>query len=197
MLCALKNKRIASTVCLLLVCIMLMSLPGCAKQEKAAVRFTKESDFSGATVASITGAVCDVRMSEIVDNVHYLYYDDVVGMVEALSKGEVDAIVDEDFTCRMITERREGLVRVPLSAAKTGFGYLLRKNSEYTDEINGIVESLYEDGTIARLQDKWIYGDQSRRSIDYSKYDLSDRGKGVLRVICTTDIEPMSYVGGR
>jgi polar amino acid transport system substrate-binding protein len=80
----------------------------------------------------------------------------------ALSEGEIDALVADLPTAFTVAgELRDGLMVGQLpdtSGDVEQFGIVLDKDSSLTPCVSSAVESLRDDGTLARLQQQWLAG---------------------------------------
>lgn len=187
-------KRKAGKRACALLCALALSagLTVSAAAAQGEARFSALEDFSGATVATMTGTTHDRTMSAIVDNVEYQYYDDVSSMLLALQNGAVDAMVCDLPIAQLAVARQPGLVVFPEIVAEDSYGLGLQKDSPLTDQVSAIIERFQADGTLDALEAEWIGADDSAKTVDVGEYDAPN---GVLRYAHDSTMEPMSYVG--
>ena len=78
----------------------------------------------------------------------------------ALAAGQIDALVVDLPTALYLTavEIEGGAIVGQLSGSASGdkFGLVLDKGSKLTAAVSAAVDALKEDGTLAKLQDKWL-----------------------------------------
>lgn len=55
-------------------------------------RYEDVSDFDGANIAILSGSVLDKSLEGILHEVAYKRYEDIAGQLEALRKGDVEAV---------------------------------------------------------------------------------------------------------
>ena len=107
------------------------------------------------------GITSDVNYVDILLNPeNIVFYDKVSDAFDALEAGEIDYVVARTSVGTRYAANRKGILNcVQDSSTYTSFlGYAaLPENAELIDEINGAVMALRSDGTVNRLQKKWLY----------------------------------------
>ncbi len=184
-------KRFAAGILLALMCLSLFS--GCA--QRAEVKFSQLSDFDGKNIGVVTGSVFDTLVSPYVSDAKYLSYTDISGEVAALKKGDIDAMASDLPVARLLVAEHPDLAIFPQVLVEDEYGFALVKGSEYTEKFTQLIEKFTEDGTVDALIEKWFSGDAEKMVIDWSQYNLNDRGNGVLRFTYENTQTPMSYSG--
>ena len=164
-----------------------------AKADDASARFTALSDFSGASVGSVTGSAHDQILSEIVDGVDFQYYDDFPSQLLALQNGILDAIITDLPLAQLAVARQSDLAIFPETIAPDSYGLGLAKDSPLTAQVSALVEEYLADGTLEALEQKWFGADESVKVIEIEPYDAPN---GTLRYAHDSNLEPMSYVSG-
>ncbi len=119
-------------------------------------------------------------------------YNSPYECTEALKNGRISAyIIDEPMADHQIKETT-GLTCMTEHIAEDYYGFMLnKKNSDLCNSINTVIEKLRNDGTLDRLQDKWINGNGEQAiTLD----ETVDKSKGVLNVGVPLDAIPFSYI---
>ena len=182
-------KRACALLCTLALSVGLMASAAAAQ---GGARFSTLEDFSGATVATMTGSSHGELMRASVGDVECQYYDDVSSMLLALQNGVVDGVVTDLPVAQLSMARQPGLAIFPESIAPDSYGLGLPKDSPLTDQISAILEGYEADGTLDALAEKWMGADESVKQLEMEDYDAPN---GVLRYAHVSTSEPMSYVG--
>ncbi len=184
-------------ICLLLVLIVLFSLFGCGSDENEN-GFTVHSieDFVGKNIAMPTGCTYDVSIEKELGKVNPLFYNDISSQVEALRKGDVQAIVNDSPVAVLLVNENPDLTVYPEIAVKVDYGFAFGKGDERAEEFSRVIREYRANGSMKELEDKWInHYAASETLIDYSQFDLSDKGRGSIRFQFYTDGEPLAFVG--
>ena len=107
----------------------------------------KDSKFANATKANIKD---DIQT-----------FNDDAALAQALDAGQIDALVTSTVECVYMVQSEQVkdakvLGRLPDSEDKSGMGIVLPKDSKLTAAVTKAVDDLNADGTIKKLQDKWL-----------------------------------------
>ena len=183
------ERRACALLCALALAVGLIASAAAAQD---GARFSTLEDFSGATVATMTGSSHGELMRASVGDVECQYYDDVSSMLLALQNGVIDAMVTDLPVAQLSMARQPGLAIFPESIAPDSYGLGLPKDSPLTDQISAILEGYEADGTLDALAEKWMGADESVKQLEMEDYDAPN---GVLRYAHVSTSEPMSYVG--
>ena len=150
-------------------------------------------DLNGKRLAILVGTSLDFTMSKHLDYAQFIYFDTFAMMDQALLNGDVDAIVgDFPILGRVAAERPD--LRLLDKELKTGesYGFATRPDeSVLCGRINGAVKELRNDGTLARLADKWLKGGKGK---DESPAESDDAKGKLLRMGTYPTLPPFSYL---
>ena len=167
------------------------------KSDKEAInKYNSLADLAGRTVGIILGANHDIFASAKIPDVKIEYFNDLSAVTLALQNEKIDAFANTLPTAISMTHEHKDIAYIsePLEVTDT---YSAFTNSEKGRKICGeyaeFIKSLWDDGTIKRLADKWIYSeDENARTLeDYSQ--LPD-ANGVLKMAIDTGRMPFAYV---
>jgi polar amino acid transport system substrate-binding protein len=121
------------------------------------------ADLKGLTIGAATGTTSFDAIEKVIQPTAgaqaFNSNDDAKA---ALSAGQVDAIVVDLPTAFYLTavELDGGLIVGQLEGATAGdlFGLVLDKDSKLTTKVSAAVDALKANGTLKKLQDKWLAG---------------------------------------
>ena len=119
----------------------------------------KDSRFANATkVSDLKDATVGVK-ANIKDDIQT--FNDDAALAQALDAGQIDALVTSTVECVYMVQSEQVkdakvLGRLPDSEDKSGMGIVLPKDSKLTAAVTKAVDDLNADGTIKKLQDKWL-----------------------------------------
>ncbi len=186
-----RNKSVLTA----LLVALLLSLTGCAEKDETFV-YTSLSDFSNRNIGAYTGTALDTVTSAIIPGITWHYYDDNAGSLEALKKGDIDAILADEPVAKAIVAERGEYAVFPEVISADKYGYILKKDSGLTSKFSSVIEEFSSDGTIEKLREKWFSGDSSKMTIDWSGYNIKKRANGTLKYAYEPTVYPMSYTAG-
>lgn len=169
---------------------------GCSDQASAGTTYHTLTDFEGTTVATLTGSLYDQVLDGKLSGLSYNHYDDLTTELEALKKGDVEAVALDGPVAQMAAAQRpEEFVVFPEVITSDNYSMILKKDSPLTDVVSETVRGLKADGTVEELAKKWLSGDEEKMKIDWSSYDISERANGTLRFAFDGTNMPMLYIG--
>lgn len=191
-----KTKRLMLHRFLLLLLECLLLLSGCGSDHATQKQFASLSDFNGGKIGTLTGATYGQLMQEDYPDIAWSYYEDLATMIVALKKGDVEALVLDSPVAELAAAQYPAELAVyPEVISACDFSMLMQKDGELTEPVSEVIRQLEADGTLDALRKKWCSGDEEIMRIDWSGYDLSDRGGGTLRFAIDPTTMPMVYIG--
>ena len=186
------------TMAALVLCFLLLFAGGCGARKEAGQQKTFEmlEDFNGQDVGTFTGATYEQLMAEDYEGIAWHYYDDTATMIAALQKGDIATIVLDSPVAELTAAQfPDELAIFPQVITACDFSMILKKDSSLTEPVSEVVRELKADGTVDMLKKKWFSGDDEIMRIDWSQYDTTDRGNGVLRLAFDPSLIPMASIG--
>lgn len=130
------------------------------KKDSKFANATKVSDLKDATVGVMVGTLAyDYAKANIKNDIQT--FNDDAALAQALDAGQIDALVTSTVECVYMVQSEQVkdakvLGRLPDSEDKSGMGIVLPKDSKLTAAVTKAVDDLNADGTIKKLQDKWL-----------------------------------------
>lgn len=187
-----------SVVCGLVMLAVMGILAGCTKNVREDTVYRTLQDFEEKGIATLTGSLYDDVLDRQFAHLEYYHYDDLTTELEALKKGDVEAVALDSPVAQMAAAQRpEEFAVFPEIISSDAYSMILKKGSGLTDKVSAVIEELQADGTIDALIDKWLCGDETQMKIDWSSYDLSERVNGTLRFAFDGTNMPMLYMRER
>ena len=153
-------------------------------------------DFDGKKIGIILGANHDIFVAEKIPNAQIEYFSDLSAITLALKTGKIDAFTNTLPTAIYMTYEHKDMsyISEPLENTYTYSAFTNSdKGHKFCDEYAEFVKSLWDNGTIKQLLDKWIYSEDelSRTTEDYSKLPADN---GILKMAIDTGRMPFAYV---
>ena len=155
-----------------------------AAQAKTAGSAAALADLEDAVIGVLSGTNIAGVVTEHMPDTQILLYNTTADLVMAVKSGKVDAIAMDEPVARHMQAEDPSLAEVPGLVGEFEYAFVLGKSESgeaLCEELSEYIRSLWEDGTIKTLQEKWFDGGKADilDSVDYS--ELPDV-KGTLRL---------------
>ncbi len=180
---------------LLLVALACVLAPtrALADGAQATPTYQKLDELAGKHFAYVNGSVYDQRVEEKIEGTTKSFYPSLAECVAAVEAGKADAAVQLSYCCQLAVNRRPGTVALlPEPIADVSEGFFFPRGSSLTAEFNKLIARFGEDGTLAKLEQKWVAADESGKTLPEQDWNAPN---GTLRFVTSGVIEPFSYVG--
>ena len=150
-------------------------------------------ELAGKDFAYVNGSVYIQNIQERLEGTTDAFYPSLAECVVAVESGKADAAVQLSYCCEYAVNQRPGTVTLlPEPVADVSEGFFFKHGSDLTGQFNDIINKFSEDGTLAKLEEKWVAADESGKTLPEQDWDAP---KGTLKFATTGVIEPFSYVG--
>lgn len=120
----------------------------------------KNVHLSGKKVGVQMGSVYEKMIKDewqpTIANITLRSLSKVPDLIQDFKSGRLDAIILGVMEGENIVKSHSGLKLVPLSQTETFNAIALPKNSPLTEPINKVIKKFEADGTLKKLQDKWL-----------------------------------------
>lgn len=184
------------TVCLLLCLILLLGSLGfsasAASEEPQKSSLTLE-DCDGKTLGVLTGSIHDALAKQYFPHAELRYYTALSDMVTAALSGVIDGFSCDILTTYALLRENDSFAFIdePLTSVPTAFAFpKTAEGSALRDQMDEFLSAAEDDGTLARLQDKWLQYDCADHDVDLSCLD-GNRETLILATACSG--KPISY----
>lgn len=130
------------------------------RKDSKYAKATSLADLKGATVGTMVGTNAYTQVKDKVDQNVQTFNDDAA-LAQALDSGQIDALATSTVECVYMVQSdqvKNGVVlgRINGSEEPDGMGIVLAKDSVLTKKVDTAMKALIKDGTIKKLQDKWL-----------------------------------------
>jgi polar amino acid transport system substrate-binding protein len=115
-----------------------------------------QAQLSSAKIVCQLGSSMEIWLKNNVPNVSYGTTDNNNQAIEALKAGHYDCVFMDEIQATTFCKKNPGLEASHIATSGDGYSIALKKNSALMREINIALEKLQEDGTINKLQEKYL-----------------------------------------
>lgn len=174
------KKRIQNSLAGLLCLCMVLALCGCGGQLQSYRPIDNVEDLDGRKIGVTMGYAADYILSSRDGRDMFLYrYDTNADMLMALCYRQVDAIVVDALTWKVINNSNQGLHRVEDPAAQDGsILYSRRDRADLRDAFNAFIAEYRQTREYAELADRLLNFDGS--NYEYQPRELTGTGEKVV-----------------
>ena len=114
-------------------------------------------DLAGKNVCSVEGSTPAQNIRDKYPDAKLTLFDVYSKCADALSNGQVDAVVIDNAPAKSFVEANPGLKILDTAYAQEDYAIGVAKgNTALLDAINGALEELQADGTLQAIVDKYI-----------------------------------------
>ncbi len=162
--------------------------PGWAGEQ--AVRYEKFADLNGKRIGVLNGTFFDYVVNDTLDLTQMFYYETTDELFEALERGEIDCVVDDEPIMRFFISRHPGRgFRVLELLEPSGYAFPMRKDSAaLRAAIDKELRAMLDDGTVEDIVTRWMEGTTVRPP------ERPVVGGRVVRAGIFSEAEPFAFV---
>ena len=113
-------------------------------------------DLAGKKIGTQRGTTGYIYCSDDFGDENVVAYDNGLTAVQALTNGQVDAVVIDNAPAKEFVAANPGLKILDTSYAEEDYAIGMAKNSPLEDAVNSALEELKADGTLQSIVDKYI-----------------------------------------
>lgn len=190
---------------LALMGVMAVSMFGCGNSDangkaetEGAEKLTieKPEDLAELTIGVQTGTTGDSYGTDVVNNDSQMKrYNKGADAIQALKTGKIDCVVIDSLPAQKFVEANDDLEIIENIWEPEEYAICLSKdNTELTEEINGALAELKEDGTLDKIMGNYI-GDEPG-SFQYESPEGTEYPNGKLVMATNAEFEPWEYKNG-
>jgi polar amino acid transport system substrate-binding protein len=166
-------------------------LGGCAEDPQSDI--TSLDDIATARIAVIEGSIYDQLTEQLYPDAPKLYYKTSSDIIAALRSGKVDCLLANKVAADEIIRETGDLRHLDEYLGYEDLAPLISPYKEgLCEEINEVLAEMKEDGSLERLQQKWLYGPPEDAVM--GSYELSGEN-GTLSLATSSDFVPFSFRG--
>lgn len=168
-------------------------VPLCIYAQDVTPEYKTLEELSGKRFAYVNGSVYNQNVQDRIEGTSEEFYPSLSECVAAVEAGKADAAVQLSYCCQLVVNRRPGTVALlPEAVVEVSEGFFFPHESELTENFNEVIRKYSEDGTLAKLEEKWVASDESGKTLPEQDWDAPN---GTLKFATSGVIEPFSYVG--
>jgi polar amino acid transport system substrate-binding protein len=145
-------------------------------------------DLEGKVIGVQLGTVGDLYASDVKD-ASVQQYNKGADAVQALKQGKVDAVIIDNAPAEEFVAKNDDLEILSDKYDPEEYAIAIKKgNDELTDEINGALKTLSENGTLDKIESNWIGEDKGNNP--YTSPSNVERTKGTLTMATNAEFPP-------
>jgi polar amino acid transport system substrate-binding protein len=166
-------------------------LAGCGEERRG---INSPEDVRDASVGVMTGSTGETIAKNRFPQADIKNFDDIMDAVAAVKSGQLDVIVTPYSTALQVVKRNSEFKIVSGRLQDELSSVAIRKgNGELLAAVNGIIDELRADGTLAGMERRWFKDDLS--PYEELKLDVPTEGEP-LRIGVAATREPVNFVDG-
>lgn len=160
---------------------------------EATATYQTLDELKGKRFAYVNGSVYNQNVQQRIEGTSEEFYPSLAECVAAVEADKADAAVQLSYCCQLAVNRRPGTVAImPEPVADVSEGFFFPHGSDLTAQFNEIIKRFSDDGTLKKLEEKWVAADESGKTLPEQDWDAPN---GTLKFATSGVIEPFSYVG--
>ena len=130
------------------------------KKDSKYAKASSLADLKDATIGTMVGTPAYNQVKKHIKDKVQTFNDDAA-LAQALDAGQIDALATSTVESVYIVDsgqvkNAKVLGRIAGSEEPDGLGIVLPKNSKLTTKVSAAIDDLRKDGTLQKLQDKWL-----------------------------------------
>lgn len=171
----------------------LVFAPAPAYADEPTPEYQTLNELTGKRFAYVNGSVYNQAVQKKIEGTSEEFYPSLSECVAAVEAGKDDGAVQLSYCCQLAVNRRPGTVTLlPEPVADVSEGFFFPRGSKLTAQFNEIIKRFSDDGTLKKLEEKWVAADESGKTLPEQNWDAPN---GTLKFATSGVIEPFSYVG--
>lgn len=174
-----------SFLILMIICIF---ITGCSNNFKI---INIIDDLSSSKIGVYTGSEYDKLLEQkLVDSIP-AYYNSYSDEISALKSGKIDAFLTDEPLAKEILKNNSGLKILEEKLTEDSYAFAINpKENELKKEIDNVILSMKEDGTLSKFQEKWFGEDESIKELETYDYKIKD----TIRFATVSGSAPFAYM---
>ena len=178
---------------LLIAALASASVPALVYAAEATPEYQTLDELTGKRFAYVNGSVYNQSAQKRIQGTSEDFYPSLSECVAAVEADKADAAVQLSYCCQLAVNRRPGTVTLlPEPVADVSEAFFFPKGSNLTAQFNDVINRFSEDGTLKKLEEKWVAADESGKTLPSQDWEAPN---GTLKFATSGVIEPFSYVG--
>ena len=163
--------------------------------QTVSTEYTDISQLNGKRIGVTAGSIHDRLAKEKIPNAHIVYFNSNSDILPALRAGKIDAIACGESTAIFMIREGHNITYLPQKLQRTNRKAAFAKTErgrKLCKEYSDFLKTLWDNGTIAKLVDKWIDGeDDSKRVVE--DYSNLPHPNGIITMAVDPSVAPYVY----
>ena len=195
----LKPQLFLSSLLLGLAAITGLSSCDCKSSDSAAEAQNAEihalADLAGKRTGFLTGSMFQEVLAPLQPAIaEYRPYDYTQQLIQALRKGGIDAVLEDEPIANLWTAYYPEELYVAFTYADDNYSFATRKNDPLNEKISAVIRQLEQSGELEQFKEKWCKSiDQNRHVTKWTHKKDYDGSAGTIRYATDATQMPMVY----
>ena len=191
------KKWIHGFFAVVLLCVCMTGMAGCAKKENAQTKqITCADDLEGARIGVQLGTTGDISVSDYEGDeagTKIERYNKGADAIQALKLGKIDCVVIDEQPAIQYVKQNSNIRIIEEEFTFEEYAFLVAKeNTKLLEQINTALEKLKEAGTVETIVKNYIGSEEEVGNYPYLSKDV-DRSNGTLIVGTNAEFPPYEY----
>lgn len=159
-----------------------------------AVKALTLDDLTYADIGVMTGTNFNDHIQNSLPKANIMYFNTTADELNALKSGKISAFALDEPVARTIMAQDKTVTLIPEQVAHLDYGFIFEKSEKgaaLRDELNKFILKIKDDGTMAKLQDKW-FDSADISLLDMPDYRKLNGNKGTIK-LATIQNPPFSF----
>lgn len=159
---------------------------------KTETKVQSAADLTGAKIGVQEGTTGDIYVTDKIEGSKVSRFKKALDAVMDLKNNQLDAVVIDDLVAEKIIANNDGLKILPDILTQEEYSLAIGKNNaELTANINECLAAMEADGTIDKIAQAYVNGDEAARAELDAKEEPA--GEQVLTMGTNAEFEPFEY----
>lgn len=188
----------------MLLCVIMVGMAGCAKQDGTSKTKTKEitcvNDLEGARIGVQIGTTGDLYVSDYEGDeagTTIERYNKGADAIQALKLGKVDCVVIDEQPAIQYVKRNTDIHIIEEEFTLEEYAFLVAKeDTALLEQMNTALAKLMEDGTVEQIVKNYIGSEEEIGNSPYINKEV-ERSNGVLIMGTNAEFPPYEYYENR
>ncbi len=173
--------------CLLLIVFCLLTT-GCNNDLKI---IDSIEDLSKSKIGVYTGSEYDTLLKEKISDAKPAYYNSYSDEISALKSGKIDAFLTDEPLAKEILKNNDGLKILDEKLTEDSYAFAINpEKMDLKEEIDTIILEMKQDGTLAKLEEKWFGDKEELKELETYDYKYSD----TIKFATVSGSAPFAYM---
>ena len=173
---------------------LLLILPGlfsCTEKQAQDLDLSSEADLAGLRVATLTGTIYDIELSQR-DDISLHLFNAAGDILQSLLNGIVDVIVDDEMIYNANIRKEYGIKIAFKGEQSFPTAFMFRKDDkDLADACTAVQQRMEQDGSMQSLKDFWLTDRYAE--VDSYTHITDDAAGAPLRVAACASTAPISF----